>query len=228
MVDHHAQDIFKWLLAKGRHHEDARALALTLSHGLAADDAPSNTVNLLSPLLPTLFSEFPEIAWPLISQQMVKRTGSAWHLRHEVRGDSISHRDDFQPPILSLPPDALFAWCGAYPEDAPRCAAGLLPVLGSDNGDANESSLHPLFRRLLDEFGDQEDVLEAASANLHSFGWVGSLTTYFERYVGPIATLHDHSIPRVARWAKRMGRHLQREIEQEQARDDEYKARFEV
>ena len=228
MVDHHAQDIFKWLLAKGRHDEDARALALTLSHGLAADDAPSNTVNLLSPLLPTLFSEFPEIAWPLISQQMVKRTGSAWHLRHEVRGDSISHRDDFQPPILSLPPDALFAWCGAYPEDAPRCAAGLLPVLGSDNGDANESSLHPLFRRLLDEFGDQEDVLEAASANLHSFGWVGSLTTYFERYVGPIATLHDHSIPRVARWAKRMGRHLQREIEQEQARDDEYKARFEV
>ena len=226
MVAHHAQQIFSWLLTKGRDDIDARTLALTLSHGLATEDASRSTLKLLSPLIPTLLAEFPEIAWPLISQQIVKGTGSAWQLRHEIRGDSVSHRADSRPPILSLPPDALFAWCAASPEDAPRCAAGMLPVLRSDNGDAND--LHPLFRRLLDEFGHQEDVLEAAMANIHSFGWAGSLTTYFARYLGPIASLHDHSISRVARWAKRVSRQLEREIEQEQARDDEYKARFEV
>ena len=228
MVAHHAKNIFGWLLGKGRHDDDARTLALTLSRGFADDGASRHTIDLLSPLLPDLLSEFPEISWPLIGQQLLNPTISAWHLRNVVAGRILTQEDASHSPILSLPSDVLFAWCSAHTNEAPACAASMLPILAIDEGDATEPSLHPLFRRLLDQFGDHEDVLESAGAHIHSFTWVGSLTTYFGRYLGPIATLRNHSIPRVARWAKRMGIHLEREIEQAKAHDDEDEAHSEI
>ena len=56
----------------------------------------------------------------------------------------------------------------------------------------------------------------------------GSLTGYFSRFLGPLTTLREHRIGRVARWAKRIGLHLEREIERAQNHDDERQARFEV
>ena len=128
MSAHHVEQIFKWL-SNTIATTATRALALTLSRVLAADDATHETIDLLSPLLPELFARFPEIAWPLIGQQLVKPTVSAWDLRQEVTGVFASHRDGSRPPILSLPSDTLFAWCSAYPDEAPACAASMLPIL---------------------------------------------------------------------------------------------------
>ena len=228
MVAHHLKTIFKWLLAKGRGDRDALTLALTVSRAMAAEQVSRHTLDLLSPLLPDLLSGFPEIAWPLIGQRMLEPTISAWQLRRVLTGASSRARGDAEPPILSLPPDTLFAWCAAYPHEAPVCAAGVLPILAPDDAESNALSLHPLLLRLLDQFGDRKDVLDAADANIHSFIWVGSLTTYFARYRGPLATLRDHPIPRVARWANRMGLQLDREIAQAQAHDDEHQADSEV
>ncbi|MCY3821499.1 MAG: hypothetical protein OXH52_19460 [Gammaproteobacteria bacterium] len=227
MIDYHATTVLGWLLDQGRNDDDACALALILSSGFADGEVSHCVMGLISPLLPHLLSGFPEIAWPLIGQRLMKQDFAAWHI-HNVLAGADSVHDDSSPPILSLPADTLFAWCGAHPEEAPACAAQMLPFLSSDHADGTEPSLHPLFRRLLDEFGDREDVLEAGWSNMHSFTWSGSLTTYFARYLGPLETLHDHPIPRVARWAKRMGRLLEREIKQESARDDEYEASWEI
>ena len=228
MINHHATTIFRWLLDRGRNDDDACTLALILSSGFADDEASRHAVDLISPLLPDLLSGFPEIAWPLIGQHVMKRNFAAWHVRNVLSGAISVHGEGSSPPILNLPADTLFAWCSAHPEEAPACAAEMLPFLSSDDADGDEPSLDPLFRRLLDQFGDREDVLEAAWSNMHAFSWVGSLTNYFARYLRPLGTLHDHPIPRVARWAKRIGRLLEQEIEQEKARDDEYEASSEI
>ena len=224
MVGHHAKEIFTWLLAKGRGDSDARSLALTLADGLADDDVSSHTVDLLSPVLPLLLSKFPEISWPLIGQQIVGDTVAAWRLREHVAGTISGHRPASEPPIMSLPPDTLVAWCSAYPEEAPACAARVLPILATGDGGDDEMVLHPLFKRLLDQFGDREDVLEATLENIHTFGWTGSLTTYFGQYLRPLESLRNHSLARVARWANRTIRQLGQEIERTRNREEEREA----
>ena len=228
MVGHHTKDVFTWLLAKGRDDRDARTLALMIADGLADDDVSSHTVDLLSPILPILLSRFPEIAWPLIGQQIVEDTVAAWHLRHRVAGTFSGHGPISEPPMLSLPPDTLFAWCSAYPDEAPACAARVLPILATRQGSEDEMALHPLFKRLLDQFGDREDVLEAAAANIHTFTWTGSLTAYFVQYLHPLESLRDHPIARVARWANRTSRQIGHEIERAKNREEERQASWET
>ena len=137
-------------------------------------------------------------------------------------------RRDSESPIVSLPPDALFAWCSAHPEKAPGCAARVLPILTKETSNEKGPAIHPLFLRLLDEFGDREDVLKSADSNIHSFSWAGSLTTYYARYLNPLDNLRKHTIPQVRRWARRMHLQLERKIEKEKDNDDEYQARWEV
>lgn len=226
MAGHHANKIFASLLAQGRDDGDARTLALTLAAGLADDDVSSETVDLLSPILPVLLSRFPEIAWPLIGQQIVGDTVAAWHLRHAVAGRFSGH--GLASPMLSLPPDTLFAWCGARPDDAPACAARVLPTLAAGKNTGDEMTLHPLFKRLLDEFGEREDVLDAARANIYTFIWRGSVAGYFAQYLRPLESLRGHPVARVARWADRTARQLGKEIERAKNREDERKAGSEI
>ena len=228
MVAHHAKTIFKWLLGKGRDDSDARTLALTLARALTAKKAWRHTIDFLASLLPAMLSEFPEIAWPLIGQHIVRRTTTGRHLRYVLDKGSSFDRRESESPILSLPPDTLFAWCSAHPERAPACAARMLPILTTETSKERPPTINPLIMRLLDQFGDQEDVLKALGSNIHSFSWKGSLTTYYARYLGPLDNLCTHPIPQVARWAKRMRLQLEREVEKAKTHDDEYEARWEV
>ena len=53
-------------------------------------------------------------------------------------------------------------------------------------------------RRLLDDFGDRNDVLDALAGNMMTFSWWGSLVPYFEQYAVPLRALVDHHRPSVA------------------------------
>ena len=229
MVAHHARTIFTWLLRQGRDNGDARTLALALARALTADKSSHFSMDLLSQLLPDLLSNFPEISWPMIGQHILNPTSSGWRLRYLIcNGSPLYRRRDSKSPLLSLPHDALFAWCEANPEKAPSCAAQIIPVLTSPTSGEDLPKLHPIVLRLLDEFGDREDVLRGLDTNIHSFTWMGSITSYFSQFLHPLSALFTHPVPRVARWAKRMHRRLKNEIVQAKDHDDEYDARFEI
>ena len=116
---------------RGAKDADACTLARTLAQA-RWDDGPRGTAELLTPLLPALLSEYPAIVWPIIGQQLTHPSASTWGVRRALAGPR-GLRDDDRPPILFLPPDALLAWCGAYPNEAPACAAHMLPFLSSDD-----------------------------------------------------------------------------------------------
>jgi hypothetical protein len=107
-------------------------------------------------------------------------------------GDPYTFGDRKSPPILSLPEDVLFAWCHARPEVGPAFVAGVASVLASDDANALSEEFHPIIRRLLDEFGDRDDVLKHIEQNIFTFGWAGSLTTYFALYQAPLKSLENH------------------------------------
>jgi hypothetical protein len=125
--------------------------------------------------------------------------------------DSFS--DVKQPAILYLSEDTLFAWCHAHPDVGPAFVAAIAPVLTTRSPNAPDRQFHSLVKRLLDEFGDREDVLRTLDRNLNTFGWMGSRSNYYALYEEPLRALEHHPIGAVRRWAKRVWYSFSREIE---------------
>jgi hypothetical protein len=214
---HHFKEMMNWILAKGRGDRDAPTIALSLAKQLVVADEARNP-DLIKPLLPRLLADFPEIVWPILGQAIVSDRMEAWRLEHAL--DSFTF-DTKKPSILQLPADVLFAWCHAHPDVAPAFVAGLVPVLTNRDPDDADRALHPIMKRLLDEFGDRPDVVRALTRNMYAFGWTGSRTTYFALYDGPLRELDTHPLGSVRRWAKKTRGQLGHEIDEARNEDEE-------
>jgi hypothetical protein len=103
--------------------------------------------------------------------------------------------------------------------------AGIAPVLTTRNPEATDRTFHPILKRLLDEFGDRDDVLKKVVQNMYTFGWTGSRTTYFALYEQPLRQLESHTIGAVRRWSQTMLTHMAAEIQSAKIEDDEQRAR---
>ena len=219
---HHFEQIVSWMLGKGRQDPYATATALALARTLVNSGEISGD-RLIEPVLSKLLSDFPEVTWQLIGQAIVSDDQKAT-LFAFVLGDQFSFERESCPPILSLPEDALFAWCHAHPDRAPAFAASILPVLTTHGADAPKLSLHAVTARLLDEFGEREDVRRAVELNIYTFGWSGSRTTYFARYKEPFSKLLRHPKPEVRSWVRSVLRRLDNSVQRARSEDEEEEA----
>ena len=226
MYDYHFEQIMSWMLSKGREDSDATATALALAKAVV-DVEKFDDERQMKPVIPMLLSGFPEIAWQLIGQAIVSDRRRAALLKFTL-GDQFAFASESNPVILNLPQETLFAWCHAHPDRAPAFVAELVPVLTTKEADAPERSLHPVMERLLDEFGEREDVRLAIDLNIHTFGWMGSMTTYFARYMEPLNKLFQHPKPQVRSWAKTMLRQLDASVANARRLDEEQEAVGEV
>ncbi len=233
----HFEELMGWMLAQGREDRDARATALVLARSLFGleDNTTEETLGtrtmeegMIEPVIRLLLGGFPEIAWPIVGQGILSDPRRAWHIG-DLLGGPLSSGDRHDPPILSLPEDVLFEWCRAHPDDAPAFTAAVVPVLTSYDREVEGHALHPRMARLLDEFGDREDVLRAIRGNICSyFGW-GSPTGYYALYNAPLLRLREeHPSPRVRRWAKATLREIDSRSEGIRREEDEWDARNEV
>ena len=231
---HHFGDLMTWLLEKGRNDPDARVVALALSRALAdrRDDSTERMLRarmteegMIKPVIRLLLGSFPEIAWPIVGQTILSDPVRGWRLSY-LLGSRLSSDERHDPALLALPADVLLEWCRAHPDGAPAFTAAVVPVLTTYNRDAQEHSLHPCMARLLEEFGDRDDVLQAVGSNIRSyFGW-GSPTAYFALYEAPLSTLREeHPSARVRRWARATLRELAATSEGIRIEEDEWEAR---
>ena len=227
MNAHHFKVLTGWLLGKGWDDADARSVAVALANHLARDP-DGQAGELIKPLLPELLSKFSGVVWPVLAQAI----GSSDKLRswrmQSALGDPYSFDDRKSPPILSLPEDVLFAWCHAQPEVGPAFVAGVASVLASRDANAPNQEFHPIIRRLLDEFGDRDDVLKRIEQNMHSFGWTGSVTSYFALYQEPLKSLENHPKGPVRRWSKKMLTSIELHINDARDDDDEQQAHWDI
>ena len=201
-----------WMLAKGRQDAHARATAIDLAKAMV-EGSRNVGRNWPSSVVRKLLSGFPEVVWPSIGAAIVADRGFAMRM---VLTLGTPYRRDYEAPILSLPVETLFSWCRTDLDSAPAFTANVLPVL-AQQGD--EQILHPTLSRLIDEFGEREDVLSGLESNIRNFSWMGSTTGYYQQFLGPLDALVGHSIASVRHWAARMTRELRIRIEN--ARDDD-------
>ena len=100
----------------------------------------------------------------------------------------------------------------------------LLPVLTSHELGDSCRGLHPKMKRLLDEFGDRKDVLQALNRNMYTFGWSGSRADYYALYDEPLHSLETHKHGALRRWAKKTREQLGSAIDNVRDEDDEREA----
>ena len=227
MVAHHFGEVMRWVLGKSRDDPDARVVALALARAIVNPD--DDTVeDMIEPVIRLLLESFPEIVWPIIGHGIISEPLRAWHLQN-LLGSRMSSDARHDAAILSLPEDVLFEWCRTHPDGAPAFTATVVPILTSYNLEAERHTLHPRMSRLIDEFGDREDVLQAVGGNILSFfGW-GSPTTYYALYDAPLLRLRDeHPLARVRRWARATLREIASMSEGIRIEEDERDARREV
>ena len=214
------------MLAQGREDSDARATALALAQALANGDHRG----WLDPrsgqptaVLTRMLDGFPEIVWPLIGAAIVANRRFESRMRY-VLGRPYKFGRDIRPPILDLPEETLFVWCHANPERAPAFVAKCVPILSTEGDDADDRLFHPVVRRLLEEFGERDDVCQAFESNIHTYGWFGSAATHYARLREPLEQLLNHPKPRVRQWAEKMRGQIARCIARETIRDEEREA----
>ncbi|XSC41983.1 hypothetical protein ACF1BQ_025465 [Bradyrhizobium sp. RDT10] len=226
MDAHHFKQLIEWLLKKGRDDDDARIAAIGIAR-YAVVDPDGNARDLIKPLLPTLLSMFPSIVWPIFGNAIIGDRRTAWRVEH-LLGDSFSFADRKHPAVMSVPEDVLFAWCHTNQDRAPAFLAGVIPILVTRQPQPGGNALHPLTQRLIDEFGDRDDVLKALVRNMYTFGWAGSRSKYFTLYEAPLRALETHRIGGVRRWAKKMIDRLRDEIDAARTEDAEEQADWDV
>lgn len=222
MACHNFERIMNWILGKGRQDDDARATALDLANALV-NAATRESERPIQPVIRLLLSDFPEIVWPLIGQAIISSQERTWRFEYLFRGRISPDRED-EAPILSLPTDALFAWCHAHPASAAAFVATVVPVLTTYKVDAPERSLHPVMSRLLDEFGHHENVLRAIDRNMGTFTWSGSMATYYSLHRESLGSLRNHPKRQVRRWARATLRRLDTQIQNALDEDAEREA----
>lgn len=223
---HHFKEMMEWVLRKGPSDQDARAVAALLAKSLAANP-DYDAHGVLRPLLPTLLSTYGDIAWPILGDAIVTNQSARWNFELAL-GDRHSFSDEKKPAILSLREDQLFGWCHAHPEVGPSFVASITPILLNRSTAASEQQFHPLALRLLEEFGDREEVLRALTANMHTFSWSGSLQNYFVLFEKPLSDLKSHARTSVRRWAHVQLQHMIDRKDDAKRSDDERDAGWEV
>ncbi len=225
MDAHHFARMIGWLLKKGRDDADAKFVAGTLAKYVAETPDADDNDDLIKPLLPIMLSVFAPIVWPPLGMAIAKGDAAvSWRIEN-VLGHRLTFAEEKKPAILHMPEDILFAWAEAYPDKGPAFLARVLPVLTTQNVNA-KSAFHPLTMRLLNEFGDRDDVRRYLIQNMHTFGWSGSLTTYYALYEQPLQSLSEHPIGEVRRWAQITLTQMRQQIASAKMQDDEQDAQW--
>ncbi len=200
---HTYETLMSWIISKGIADADARQVAITLVKQLISENLEYDDEKMIGQLLPALLSNFAEIVWPLISRAIEKNDIASCRLSMMLREEPPFGGSE-NPTILSLPENILFGWCCANPQTGPAFVAGIFPLLKECDQETASGEFHPVIKRLLDEFGESEDVLGALAGNIHSFSGWGSEANHLACYREPLRDIENHHKGSVRRWARKM------------------------
>lgn len=110
----------------------------------------------------------------------------------------------------------LVEWCAVNSPLAPKRIAYMMPVTAKEN----KRELHPLAALMLDRFGSLPGFMNEFSANVHSFGSVGSVVPYLRDQQALFQSLISHQDTTVSAWAKREVESFETSIKREQLKEE--------
>lgn len=112
--------------------------------------------------------------------------------------------------------DFLIQWCKENAPIAPQRLASMIPVYQSDGLEHFSS----IMMKLLDLFGDDEEVLSNLNCNMGTFSCTGSVIPLLRTRLSALRELVNHKHYTVIRWAKQLAETTELEIKREQDKED--------
>ena len=124
-------------------------------------------------------------------------------------------------PLFQCDNDRLKKACLAKPDVLPERLANICPVCNFGENGA-WTGLSDFFLWLVDNFGDNDNVLRNFSSNIGTYGYsaVGSLKGYYDSRADLFKPLFDHPKSNVAEWARMMFKSERSQADHEQFVDE--------
>lgn len=114
--------------------------------------------------------------------------------------------------------NVIFAWCHQQEIKTLLNLSRVLPIFDLSSAD----SWHPFTRRFIDEFGEEELILQEIQARMNSFSSSGSVEDMYYSHLALFKHLVNHSIPNVMVWANKQIQFLPKIIKGEKDFWDEW------
>jgi hypothetical protein len=160
--------------------------------------------------------------WDILSKALLGNNEDFikyWELKH-IFGSHIGGVGRDSGILFDGNIEMIFEWCNENKPEAPRRLAGLVPIYNNDNRDYTK--WNPIAKRLIDEFGNNQEMLNELDCNMGSFSWVGSVIPLLKAKKELFESLVNHPISNVREWANRNLQYITKEIENETNREAEY------
>lgn len=202
------------MLLKRTHNEDfAIHVNITLIESLKAMDNMFSRDYEYKRLYEILITEYFNAIWPDLSQALLKDKDeyiTFYNLQNIIGGGVVSLD---RAVILSGDSEQIKEWCRKN-ELAPARLAHMVPFFSG-------TGIDEYSQFLLDEFGQNNDVISILDSHIHSYAWTGSLIPLYESRISVLQTLTTHKFSEVRDLAERNIAHFQKEIERQRNREAE-------
>lgn len=167
--------------------------------------------------IPLLFEDYFDEVWPIFSMALLRQRGETPILKCNPRFSPFRITEVCETLFRNPMNEAkVLQWCDAYRDEGPKRLMAMLPLY-QEGGDR----FSDFVMKLIDRYGDQEEVLSSLSSNMGPFSWMGSRVPYYENRLTCLSPLMEHPIEAVRVWASNKQRELKVKIAREQACDAE-------
>lgn len=164
-----------------------------------------------------LISNYRDSIWSLISNILL--SNSYFSFIALVSDIFNKHENNFFSTIYEQDNDFLLKWCR---DNNPR-AVFVLARYMEIRDNKNLSGWSQLALQLINEFGENKNILAEIEANLGSHSWVNSLVPHLEEQKILFEQLTTHRFSEVREWALNMLEYLDKQIQTEKNRDEEHR-----
>ena len=117
-------------------------------------------------------------------------------------------------PLFQVEDNRIQEMCKKFPITAPSRVANLIPVFKDDY------SFSDWFYWLLDEFGNQEVVLDSLHANMGTYFWTGSVVPLLEQKKRCLMKIQNHPRLEVQHWVEMNLKEIEEEEKHELTREE--------
>lgn len=204
-------NVVRLLLSKGNCPELAKKVNCILLDFIKQQDGfIVNNYEVTQTYRQLLDKYFNEI-WSDLSIALLSDGGEEWfyHRLKEIMGSMIGNaHNDVGLLFENDNTETLIEWCRQYPTIAPVRLMEMAPVFEGDK-------FSKIVSMLIDEFGQNKNVLYALGNNLSSFGWIGSVIPLYKKEIKALETLKEHRFKEVRDWSTELIAYLENEIKKE-------------
>jgi len=219
VIGHPWQQVMMFLLQEDPPNPPlTRRISTEIVRYCQSGEIDENMRHFAQPVLELLLDRYLEDSWQIVGTALLFEDFLVVHRLKRMLGDPFN-KESGGSLVSGLQLDFLRKWCYEHGPAAASLLATICPVIFV--GEDESVTWHPIAKMLLDEFGDQERVLNGLSSNLATFSASGSLIPPYEQRIQLMKQISEHPNLKVREWSRQEIRWLLDQIKRERKAEEE-------